>query len=180
MDGAGVRGCTPDRDIRFTSAPFRSREDDDAFKDRKSLAVFLGDHGQFADGARRIAQNLALQFRIRAFAQDDDVAGTARGGHDPLEAFGQREQRHEHDDDQGNAADGHGGGAFSHGDTAETVGQRYCHGHTLRSASVALSRIPAMAGARPLTTPVTPANPIAASMDSLGKWKTEKKSGRGL
>ncbi len=100
---------------------------------------------------------------------DDDVARTARRFHDPPEAGGQRKQRHEDHDDQRDAADGHGGGAFPHGDAAQAVGERDRHAHTLRSASVALSRMPVTAGTMPLTKPVSAARPTAASIDSSGR-----------
>ncbi len=64
---------------------------------------------------------------------------------------------------------GHGGGSLPHGDAAQAVVKRDGHGHTLRSASVAFSRIPAIAGTMPLAKPVSTARPTAASIDPAGR-----------
>ena len=166
---AGVGRRAADRDVRLASALLGPRDNEDAFEHHQFPAVLRGDERQLADDARRFAQHLALQLRVGALAHDDDVVRTAGRRHDFLEARGQRKQRHEDHDDQRDAADGHGGGALPHGDAAQAVDERDCHGHTLRSASVALSRIPAIAGTMPLAKPVSAARPTAASIDSPGR-----------
>ena len=71
--------------------------------------------------------------------------------------------------DQIIAADGHGRRTLAHRHASHAIDDGDRHDHTLRSASVALSLIPAIAGTMPLRKPVAAASPTPASIDSRGR-----------